>query len=106
MKTDKRKRYSEKEKTKLLAAYKASGLSQKQWSKENAIGQSTLQRWLKQERKPANSQPLPSWIPVIPTAPATAGNLEIQIGKCKLLWIYKTDKQLLTTVLGIVVQVC
>lgn len=49
--TSKRKAYSAVEKAALIAAYKASGLSKKEWCQENAIGLSTLQRWLQHEKK-------------------------------------------------------
>ncbi|WP_425057809.1 hypothetical protein SCACP_27010 [Sporomusa carbonis] len=48
--TSKRKAYCAVEKAALIAAYKASGLSKKEWCQENAIGLSTLQRWLQHEK--------------------------------------------------------
>lgn len=75
--TSKRKTYSDTEKTVLLEAYKSSGIVKKQWCKENAIGLSTLERWLKQEKKQTQPQPIQNWIPLVRTAPETSDKLEI-----------------------------
>lgn len=104
--TNKRKSYAAVEKATMIAAYKASGLSQKEWCQENSIGVSTLQRWLQHENKQAPLQPVQNWIPVIQAAPERSASLEIQIGKCKIAVDAKTDKKLLTTVLGVLVEVC
>lgn len=104
--TNKRKSYSAVEKAAIMAAYKASGLSKREWCQENSIGVSTLQRWLQYEKKQDPLQPVQSWIPVIQAAPERSASLEIQIGKCKIAVDAKTDKKLLTMVLGVLVEVC
>lgn len=106
MQTEKRKYYTAAEKALLLKAYKSSGIGKKQWCKENAIGLSTLSRWLQYETKKDKSQPAQNWIPVLVAAPEAASTLEIQVGKCKIAVDNKTNKELLAAVLAIVVEVC
>jgi transposase-like protein len=101
----KRKTYSNTEKALLLEAYKASGIVKKQWCKENAVGLSTLERWLMQEKK-HQPQPRQNWVSLMATAPEVFEGLDIQIGKCKIAVNTKTDKTLLTEVLGVLMQVC
>lgn len=104
-KTSKRKTYSAAEKATLLEIYKTSGVIKKQWCTENAIGLSTLDRWLKQEKKQTQSQSKQNWIP-IEVIPEKSSSLEIQLGKCKIVVDNTTDKNLLAVVLGVMVEVC
>jgi len=105
--TNKRKKtYSAGEKAALLAAYKASGLSKKEWCQDNAIALSTLQRWLQHEKKQDQPQPVQNWVSVIQAGPKRSASLDIQIGKCKIAVDTKTDKTLLAAVLGVLVEVC
>ena len=106
MKTSKRRTYSSDEKALLLEAYKSNGILRKQWCKENGIGLSTLQRWLQQEKRQMNSDPVQSWVPVVATAPEKSDTLEIQIGKCTISVDNMTDLKLLAAVLCVVVEVC
>ncbi|SDF84726.1 transposase [Sporomusa acidovorans] len=62
MKPDKRKTFSDAEKALLLETYQASGKMKKIWCKENGIGLSTLQRWLRQEKNQTQIQPLQNWV--------------------------------------------
>lgn len=101
----KRKTYSDAEKAFLLEAYKSSNTVRKEWCKEKGIGLSTLDRWLQQEKKQIQP-PIQSWIPVTTTTPQPSKTLEIQIGKCKIAVDHTIDKQLLATVLGVMVEVC
>lgn len=103
---NKRKTYSNTEKTLLLEAYKSSGIVKKQWCKENSIGMSTLDRWLKQDKIQIAPQPMKNWVSLVPIVPKESESLEIQIGKCKIAVNTKTDKMLLATVLGVLMEVC
>lgn len=104
--TNKRKIYSDAEKKLLLEAYKSSGIVKKQWCKENSIGMSTLDRWLKQDKKQITPQPMKNWVSLVPPAPKESESLEIQIGRCKIAVNTKTDKTLLRAVLGVLMEVC
>jgi hypothetical protein len=90
----------------LLEAYKTSGIVKKQWCKVNAIGLSTLDRWLKQEKKQTQLQPKQNWIPLRAITPKPSGEIEIQLGKCKIVVNNTTDKKLLAAVLGVMVEIC
>lgn len=104
-KTSKRKTYSAVEKALLLEKYKTSGAKKTQWCAENVIGLSTLERWLKQEKKQTQLQPKQNWIP-IEVISEKSSSLEIQLGKCKIIVDNTTDKNLLAVVLGVVIEVC
>ena len=106
MKIEKQKRYSAAERKILLETYKASGLKKREWCQENTLGLSTLQRWLQQENKQTQAQPVQSWLPVKQVVTAQLDSLDIHIGKCKIAVDMKTDKQLLATVIGVLVEVC
>ena len=104
--TSKSKARNAYEKASLIAAYKASGLSKKEWCQKNDIGLRTLQRWLQQENKQGRQQQIQNWVPVIPAMPEQLDSLEIQIGNFKITVDAKTDKKLLSMVLGILVELC
>jgi len=86
MKTSKRRTYSSDEKALLLEAYKSNGILRKQWCKENGIGLSTLQRWLQQEKRQMNSDPVQSWVPVV-----AKSNKNLNVGRQWFLAASKTS---------------
>lgn len=104
--TEQRRLYSATEKTMLLEAYKNSGQIAKQWCTENNIGLSTLQRWLKNDRKQTNTQPVQSWVPVVAAKEEKSDVLTIQIGNFNISVAKNTDIELLSTVLKVMRQVC
>ncbi|MGC9451680.1 MAG: IS66 family insertion sequence element accessory protein TnpA [Oceanipulchritudo sp.] len=62
---------------KLLADYRASGLTQKRWCQERGIGIASLRYWLKRERGEANGYSL---VPVeLEGRPCGAGVLDLQV---------------------------
>lgn len=105
MKERHRRTYSPTEKLDLIKKYRLSGAVRKTWCKENQIGLSTLQRWLKEEITLAEF-PSPKWVSIdtIPLAPKS--ELNIQAGSFNLSINEKTDLQLLKNVLSILAVVC
>lgn len=104
MKPNQQKTFSVAEKTALLEDYQSSGKTQREWSKENGIGLSTLQSWLRQRKSQA--KPLQNWLPIIPTAPAKSNVIAIQVGKCSIPIDRQADLDLLADVLKVLVEVC
>jgi len=76
MKPNKRKTFSDAEKAALLKSYQNSEKMKKQWCEENAIGLSTLHRWLRQEKNTITPQPLQCWVPVVSALPEQFNSLE------------------------------
>ena len=102
----KHKNYSAAEKVLLVDTYKNSGLSCKQWCTENHIGLSTLQRWMREERKQKTSQPQQVWIPVITATEKKVETLSVQAGPFTIPVAVNTDMKLLVSVLGVIRELC
>lgn len=106
MKQNKRKAFSDAEKASLLAAYQGSGKTKIYWCKENGIGLSTLQRWLRQNKSQTQIQPPQNWVSVTPTVSEKSKAFEIQIGKCVIAIDHQTDLVFLASILKVLVEVC
>jgi len=106
MKPDKRKAFSDAEKAALLKSYQSSGKMKKQWCKENAIGLSTLHRWLRQEKNTITPQPLQCWVPVISAVPEKSKAFEIKIDKYVIPIDHQTDLNFLASVLKVLAEIC
>lgn len=102
----KHKNYSDAEKALLVNTYKTSGLSCKQWCTENYIGLSTLQRWMREERKQKTSQPQQTWIPVVTATERKEETLSVQAGPFTIPVAVNTDMKLLVSVLGVIRELC
>jgi len=102
----KRKSYSEAERTGLLGAYRTSGLSIKQWCTENNIGLSTLQRWARNQQKYETSQPQQTWVPVVTTNEENTEALSIQAGPFTIPVAANTNIKLLAIVLTVIRELC
>lgn len=101
-----RRSYSAAEKKELLESYKTSGLSCKQWCKENGIGLSTLHRWLQKERKTENLNPVQTWVPVVTITEEKSDMLKLQVGQITIPVTINTDMRLLATVLKVMKDLC
>ena len=102
----KHRRCSAVEKSSLLEAYKTSGALKKQWCTENDIGLSTLQKWLREDKRQEQPPNVQAWVPVIAITPEKAGKLPVQIGKFTIPVDQHTDMQLLSSVLKVMIGIC
>lgn len=101
-----RRIYSAAEKTNLLEMYKTSGSLKKEWCEENTIGLSTLQKWLRDEKKQEKTPNVQTWVPVVAIAPKKSDRLSVQIGKITIPVDQHTDMHLLSSVLKVVIGIC
>ncbi|HWR06661.1 IS66 family insertion sequence element accessory protein TnpA [Sporomusa sp.] len=101
-----RRSYCATEKTALLEAYKTSGLSSKQWCKENGIGLSTLQRWVQKEWNLENAPPLQTWVSVNTIAETKSDRLQVQIGPFTVAVASNTNLKLFASVLKVMKELC
>src|SRR5436853_2164173 len=78
-----RKRFSPQERSKILADYRQSGLTQQQFVAQAGISLSCLQRWLslsKTRKLPAASVPLLELKPALPPRTAAGYSIELPCG--------------------------
>lgn len=101
-----RRIYSATEKASLLEKYKTSSSLKKEWCEENNIGLSTLQKWLRDEKKQEQTQAVQTWVPVVTITPKNSDRLSVQIGKITIPVDQHTDMHLLSSVLKVVIGIC
>jgi len=97
---------STEERSALLALYRQSGISQKQWCEENHISLSSLRRWLNREKKHTGKGTAQTWAPVEIIPREKESVLTLQSGKFTIAVDKGTDMKLLTFVLKALADLC
>ena len=105
-KTQKRKKYTKSEKTELLNLYQCSGMSIKVWCEENGIAISTLNKWLKLDKKQAGNEMTQCWAAITVLPQIKGGGVLLQAGKFSIEVKESTDRELLAAVLAMLVPLC
>jgi transposase-like protein len=102
----KKKQYSAQEKVQLLAAYKNSKESKKQWCEEHGVAVSTLHKWLSCDKNQTGTKIMQDWVPVTALPQTKNKMLLLQAGKFSIAVEKSTDMELLSSVLSMLVPLC
>lgn len=105
-KIQKYKRHTEQERTELLNSHQCSGMSAKAWCEENGIAVSTLHKWLKFDKKQADTEVTQNWAAITLLPQTKGGSVLLQAGKFSIEVKESTDRELLAAVLAMLVPLC
>lgn len=91
-----------------LEKFKGSGLSQKEWCKENDVPASTLSTWLTKDSKPKSDNKRVKEQKWIKTNIITSNTkpIEIKIGKLSVILEKNYDKELFQEVMKELISLC